>query len=289
MKAAFGIATLIVFFPLSMHQMDFRGRFSSGVTVRFKKTSPAYAALEDCSHSFILRAEPPRYQQVVSLSAGKVRITVPMTTARSERLALHSLVIHQTFQPRPPLQAGMDVRVETPEGGLLPMEERKRILVQYFRKENWAAPGLRERARQLIEQAIKADPIDPDTRVIASTMSSSPIIVTKPGTDISGLLGGTSNPQKPALVASHSERPASSPASPLSTANIWRNRPVVMLAEADRKKPEAEAMNLSVSSLPTARQNPHLLKGELQIKNGLAFMGSETYFTLQRVNEGQRF
>lgn len=43
---------------------------------------------------------------------------------------------------------------------------------------------------------------------------------------------------------------------------------------------------LSVTSLPVDQRHPHLVKGQLQIRNGLAFMGPETYFTLRRYNEG---
>src|SRR4051794_12540727 len=106
------IATLIVFFPLSVHQLDFRSRFTSGLNIKMKHSSPAYAALEDINQTFSDAERPPVVQEVSPLSTGKLRLH--MTATSTQRMALKTLVIRQSFQARAPLQAGMDIRTETP-------------------------------------------------------------------------------------------------------------------------------------------------------------------------------
>jgi hypothetical protein len=173
----------------------------------------------------------------------------------------------------------MELRTETPQGGLLPLEERKRILAQYFRNQDWTTPSVRERAKELIQQEISLRPPSPDVRYVTTALSANPIVVAKPGTDISGLLRGTprslprSLPEPPMTVVGN------------STATAFRNSSA-SLAGSGVINNDSERPTLSVSSLVGPKKNPHLLRGQLQVKNGLAFMGSETYFTLRRYDEG---
>src|SRR5262249_35738115 len=146
------------------------------------------------------------------------------TATPVQRMALKTMVITKSFQSRPRLQADSEIRVET-RSGLLPMEERKRILAQYFRKQDWSTPSVREKAKQLIDEEIKNAPADSDTRIIASSVSNAPIIVTRPGTDISDLVKGTSHP-RPTYVASSAPPPPEQISTPptfkddLSTAGL---------------------------------------------------------------------
>src|SRR4051794_6050409 len=107
------LAALIIFFPLSIHKMDFRGSFFRGLTIQLKRTSPAYAALEDDTHSYAPRVEHANFQEIVKVEAKKIRIAVPLASAPAQRLALRTLVIKQSFKTREPLQANSDLRVQS--------------------------------------------------------------------------------------------------------------------------------------------------------------------------------
>lgn len=285
------IAFLIIFFPLSLHQLDYRSRFSAGLTIKMKRSSPAYAALEDATQTYRDQQTPGYVQDVASLAAGKIRIhkQIVIGTAAPQRLALRTMVIRQSFQPRSPLQADMDLRTETPGTGLLPLEERKRILAQYFRQQDWSTPSVEEKAKELVQAELSsADRPSLDVRFIKT--ASAPIVVARTRTDISALLRGVPHrlPSHPSLIASNSSPSMSSTPAGTSTASAFRGEShVAMLTDSHSKSDGDVAPALSVSSLVATKRDPHLLKGQLQIRDGLAFMGPETYFTLHRVSEGK--
>lgn len=275
-------AALIIFFPLSVHQLDYRSRFTEGLTIKMKRSSPAYAALEDASRSYSDRADVRIVQEVATLASGKLRIHSHMAAglaAAPKLLALKTMVLRQSFQARAPLQKDMDLRTETPGTGLLPLEERKRILAQYFRSQDWSAPSVREKAKELIQAELQSPSrADSEVRTVTIASSATPIIVAKPGADFSGLLKGVPHPLNSRGNLAMASLP--SPATPpVTTASAFRGG-VTQVASAD------VSPTLTVSSLSPSRHNPHLIKGRLQIRDGLAFMGAETYFSLHRVSDG---
>lgn len=274
------VAALIVLFPVTVHQLDYRSRFTSGMSLHLQRTSPAYAALEDSTESYDERTDHIQVNEVIRLKAGTIRLRQPFSQQQQpRRMILSGMVIKQNFRPRAPLQADMDLRMETPRTGLLPLEERKRILAQYFRTQDWSAPSVKEAARKLILDEIAANPPNPNARVLVGSDTHTPIVVAKPGTDLTGLLHGHSKSVAYAL-------PPSGP--PTTSPPDFRQPGIAMLSDPPQK-PAPEYPSLSVSSYDGSRTDPHVLKGQLQIKDGLAFMGEETYFTLHRVNEGSIF
>jgi|GEM_PF-3954338 len=282
-------AALIIFFPLSVHQLDYRSRFTDGLTIKMKRSSPAYAALEDSSQTYSDHTDTKVIQEVAALSTGRVRIHnhIAAGSAAPKLLALKTMVLRQSFQARAPLQRDMDLRTETPGTGLLPLEERKRILAQYFRSQDWSAPTVREKAKELIQAELQGPTrADSEVRTVTVASSSTPIIVARPGTDISGLLKGVPHPlpSHNSIMMAVNTPPPTTPS--VTTASAFRGGTAAMLANP-HPKPDADATpTLTVSSLAPSQKNPHLIKGQLEIRDGLAFMGSETYFTLHRVSDG---
>jgi hypothetical protein len=241
-----------------------------------KHSSPAYAALEDSAQTFSDADQHIPTQEIASLTTGQFRLRANIMPHGSQRMALKPLVIRQNFQARAPLQADNGLRTETPHG-LLPLEERKRILAQYFRAQDYSTLSVRERANELIKQELAVAPANSDVRYVTTALSSNPIIVAKPNADISGLLRGTPRPLMEAT------RGGDRPEPPMTVAS--NNS----MASAFRTSSDEHAPTLSVSSLAGPNKNPHVLRGQLQVRNGLAFMGAETYFTLRRYDEGNLF
>lgn len=246
MTKASWIAALIVFFPLSFHRLDYRGQLRTGLKLKLFKSSPAYAALEDLSEPF----DPPKQinaaREVVRLAAGQVRIR-PLEKFAVTRLALKTLVLKKAFQPQVAPQ--VPVKLESADGNLLPLEERKKILVQYYKNQPLKIPMLRDEADRLIKEQVKEVKDAENTRVVVGETTGTQIIVTKPA--------------------------SFTPPTPTNTASLFKGQ---------TPPPAVDEPNITVASVPTL--SSVRLKGELEMRNGLAFLGEDTFFTLHRVSHG---
>jgi hypothetical protein len=277
------LAALIILFPLSLQQLDYRSGFARGLSLHLKKSSPAYAALEDIGASYSARNEIPQYQEITTLAPGKQRFHPVIATVGVRRLALKPMVIRETFQAREPLQANEDLRMES-RGGLLPLEERKRELVQYFRNQKWTgAPSIQQKANELIQQELAENSPNADARIVVGEQTHTAIVVARPGADLSALTGhgGAANISGTGYVGGTTVTRSQSVASSQPPSN---STTVAMNDNFGMR--EAARPSLAVSPLSQVSGSSKLLQGELEIKDGLAFMGPETFFTLHRVDDG---
>lgn len=267
MTKASWIAALIILSPLSVHQVDYRAGFSDGLSLKMRRASPAYAALEDASNTYADRVEQRQHYEVTPLIAKQIRVRALLLPSQERRLALKPMVLKQSFQSRPPLQQA-SLQVETRQNGLLPIEERKRILVQYFKNQQFNVPSVRDQAKRLIETEAEKMKGSEDSRVIIGQTTGTPITIYKPSPTPFNIARNTGN--------------ADNNHKPVSTATVFK----AAGHAPDEKRKDTDEPSLSVSSVSLPKGRGFHLKGQLEVRDGLAFMGEETFFTLHRVVNG---
>lgn len=174
------VATAVVFFPLAIQKIDYRNVFGSGLAVAAYKSSPAYAAFEDIHESFATTATPFP-EKLELLSAGKQHSTPPKVQPEIaiRTVALKGLTIKTPSQPQPQAfyvagqtkfehlpPAATSQSLTDKAGNLLPLQQRKIVLAQAIKAENWQVPTAADLARKLAEQETHRVPTPRDEKPV---------------------------------------------------------------------------------------------------------------------------
>lgn len=286
------LAVLIILFPLSLQKVDFRSRFTAGLTIELNKTSPAYAALEDLRQNFITpNVQTPADVPAMRLASGQSFSNNVDQLVGARRISLAAIRIRK-FRRNPPSLAQVHERfsrspsMRDDHGDLLPLRERKQVLAEYLSGKDWSPPTVRDAAQKLITEELQTATPNPTSKVIVGT-GGHRIYIAKAAIPSPSVVRHGSVP-----VPSRPEIDADSPAS----------HPSIVVADNESKRPSMSEGFMPVSSTayvagqrtiyetqesPSQRQ-PYLLKGQLRVTHGLAFIGSNaSYFRIYRARDGR--
>lgn len=273
-----GIA--VVLFPLSFHSVDFRASFTQGISVSANKASPAYAAFEDLredyKHSgefkfpagakmltagteFDFKAAKQKIVTVRQIAMRGVTIRAPTepaavpTTVAAQNQSQEAVFFAEGRIQRREIARG-PAELTDLSGSLLPLNQRKQNLAQELLQEDWSAPTPAARAQELVQEELQRTVSE--TRSIP-TRGGSTIVIRKPD------------------------------ASP-SRARL----PDVAVVEPPRDEPMpmfnvASALGRRTSD--PANLRPLWLTGQIEMTEGLAWVGPETHMVVKRVFNGYVF
>lgn len=177
------VATAVVLFPLSVNKIDFRNVFGHGLAIATYKASPAYAAFEDLNQAYSAKSRLP--EKFETLSAGQHSYVPPRAEVSVRRMAMKGLTIKAPIEKKPqpfyvagqtkfqnlPSSVGPSPALSDRDGRLLPLEQRKQVLAQQIRSEDWTVPTPAQVAAQLVAKA-------KDQKIIRSS-TGTPIIVAR--------------------------------------------------------------------------------------------------------------
>lgn len=260
------VAVAVVFFPYSLHHVDFRSNISFGLSVSANHSSPAYAALEDSRESY--KSESAELPSKTSrLMAGQQRYQLPPLAitkiARVRHIVMHGLTVQsRALDPQPFFVAGLNT-VHSPRlrpepqldpnnnivdhsGDLLPLAQRKELLAAALKAEDISQPTPALLAQKLVADARRAE----KQRTLQSS-TGTPIFIAK-GDGGSEISQDTLRDAQPADDSSYG----------------------------------------FTSSMATVEPNPDQLRplwlsGHIEMTGGLAFVGSQTSINVRQVLDGR--
>lgn len=280
---ALGVA--VVLFPLSISNIDFRSTFSLGVSVSAHKSSPAYAAFEDLRESYA--SETPAIPEAGHLLASgtqfNIKSAVKMPTIRLVTMkgmtirrpvdmeavpyAVAGLTIKRNAQP---VTAGAKyATLREIESRKLPFAERKREMVEALKAEgNWTPPSAGQLAQQLAQQELNS--ASGNERILHSS-TGNPIFIRR----------SLNNDAPP---------PAPLPYNQVSRAlDVATVTPPSPDPNAASDNGFSFAASLATRNPDPDNMRPLWLTGQLEMTDGLAFLGNETQMVVRRTFNGQNF
>jgi hypothetical protein len=293
---------VVFLFPLSLQHLDFRNMVAGGMSIAVHKSSPAFAALEDLREEYSNPVEELKSEPMHMIASGQSFNPRQFPQQSTQRVvALQGITIRARagFQPKPFLVAGMSTAA-APEivqpsnraeqvhisgrepvltdihGDLLPLVERKRRLVEIYQDEDLAQQTVTEKAQDLIDQELSQPTANEIAHDYIPTSSGSHIYVaaTKPGT-----------PREHDAVGS--PKFGSSLLKMLMPSHGNDKRPSLVATKRVSSTPVPDKSVMSLVSYDSESLRPLWLSGQLEMKEGLAFMGPETVLTVKRVFQGQ--
>ncbi|MGZ3722826.1 MAG: hypothetical protein ACXVA9_07860 [Bdellovibrionales bacterium] len=274
-------AVAVVFFPLSIHHVDFRSTFNLGVSVSAHKSSPAYAAFEDLRENYA--SEHPQIPEQGHLMAAGTTFNykTAQKTPTIRLLAMKGMTIRQPpeVKPQPFMVAGQTIRrnalpprvqaraaLSEIEKQALPLAERKRQIVETLKQEeNWAPPTAGALAQELAQAELVG--VHEHERILRSS-TGNPIIIRR----------SVNNDAPPV---------ASAPQAPAAKIDVATVSPPPALPTNDSGF--GFTSSISTRNPNPGDQRPLWLSGQVEMTDGLAFLGSETQIVIRRTFNGQNF
>lgn len=245
----------VVFSPLSLSHLDFRATFVRGLEVTTDKASPAYAAFEDLRESYPGTPEIP--EPTNRLSAGTKFEYHPERSSAPSSTTIRRVTL-----------AGL--KVHAPPTGLPQKDMNPRPF--YVAGETVLPSSSIRPPTAFAPTTMKSDVASP-TPVVGTLAERAKQLVQKE-------LRGSPPDQGETL---HSKL-----GTPIYVAR--GDQPIPRdVATADQNAVPGETYKSTVSSFAPATDDPKamILKGQIEMTGGLAFVGPETPLLVKRVFEGQ--
>lgn len=256
------MALAVVFFPLSLSQIDFRSGFSRGISVAAYKSSPAYAAFEDMSEPYMVSTvEFPEKLELLS-SGQAVELKFVKRIAKQRQLSSKGMVVRAPaqVQPTPIYVAGEKVKAtpinlsdyHDPQEYILALPTGQRAEVH---QSQLSVSSVAQVAEELVEHELKAAPL-----------INKKVITTQTGARV--------------LIGGRLDRPP-------TVADIRRARDE-KLPKEEQAADESMVSIASIQPRPTI-QRPLWLNGTVEMTGGLAYVGPETQVVVKRMQAGETF
>jgi len=305
-------AVAVFLFPLSLQHLDYRSTFSFGVSVSAHKSSPAYAAFEDLREAY--NSDQPKIPENGKLIAAgeKFDFNSALQKTAIRQIVSRGMTIHMpaNLEPKPIYVAGESMRLspvrtlpsrkiahfqpEMPtaapepvlrdkDGDLLPLAERKKRLLASAEMEDWTPPTATQKAEELVQQQLRE--MKGNEEIIQSVTGTSILIrktlVTPP----------MAVPASPALASAKIVPPPPTPIPPPVTLakNDVKPADVKTVSVADQNPAFGFASTITTRNPDPDNIRPLWLTGQIEMTDGLAFLGSDTQMVVRRSFNGQNF
>jgi hypothetical protein len=271
-------AVVVVLFPLSLQHLDFRSTFSLGVSVSAHKSSPAYAAFEDLREAYAndLPAIPETGRLLAAGTPFNIKAVQKIPTIRL--VAMKGMTIRQPreVQSKAFYVAGQTIRHDgvSPRAALrdianssLPLvERRQKVVAELKQEENWTPPSVSAMAQQLAEAELSQ--VRSGEKILRSSTGNPIYIRRVPGPRASSV--AARQPSSPTAMDVATVTPPAPP--PVSNDSGF-----------------GFTSSISTRNPDPADMRPLWLTGQIEMTDGLAFLGSQTQLVVRRTFNGQNF